>query len=56
MLAKERQNKIYSLLQSNGAVTVANLIKIFDVSIETVRRDLLYMEKEGFLSWVCRYC
>ena len=52
MLAKERQNKIYSLLQSNGAVTVANLIKVFDVSIETVRRDLLYMEKAGLLSRV----
>ncbi|MBR2471928.1 MAG: DeoR/GlpR transcriptional regulator [Clostridia bacterium] len=52
MLAKERQNKILSMLQSNGAVTVANLIKIFDVSIETVRRDLLCMEKEGVLSRV----
>ncbi|MBR2846867.1 MAG: DeoR/GlpR transcriptional regulator [Clostridia bacterium] len=52
MLAKERQNKIYSLLQRNGAVTVANLIKVFDVSIETVRRDLLLMEKEGLLNRV----
>lgn len=52
MLAKERQNRIYSLLQSNGAVTVSNLMKIFDVSIETVRRDLLYMEQEGLLSRV----
>lgn len=52
MLAKERQNKIYSLIQSGGAVTVSNLIKIFNVSIETVRRDLLLMEKEGLLSRV----
>lgn len=45
MFAKERQNKIYDMIKSNGSVTTSELVKIFNVSIETIRRDLLYMEK-----------
>ncbi len=52
MFAKERQDKIYELLQKNNAVTTANLVKIFNVSVETIRRDLLDMEKQGVLSRV----
>lgn len=52
MFAKERQNKIYELLKSNGAVTTSGLIQRFGVSIETIRRDLLYMEEKGLLSRV----
>lgn len=49
MLAKERQDKIYSLLQQNGAVTTLDLVNTFQVSIETIRRDLLYMEQSKLL-------
>ncbi len=52
MLAKERRDKIYALLRQNGAVTVAALVKQFDVSIETIRRDLLHMEGERLLQRV----
>lgn len=52
MLAKERQNLISNLLKTDGAVMVSDLVQRFDVSVETVRRDLLAMEKEGLLARV----
>ena len=52
MFANERQEKIYELLQKNGAVTTSGLVEAFKVSIETVRRDLLNMELEGRLKRV----
>lgn len=52
MLARERQRKIYEMIELKGAVTTSKLMEIFDVSIETVRRDLLLMEREGKLSRV----
>lgn len=52
LFAKERQDVIYEMILKNNAVTVANLVEKFAVSIETVRRDLLDMEKQGFLTRV----
>lgn len=52
MFAKERQDKIYSLVSKNGAVETAALVKTFNVSIETVRRDLLFMENQKLLKRV----
>ncbi len=52
MLSKERQNIIHSLIKRNGAVTTSNLVKKFDVSLETIRRDLLFMEQSGLLTRV----
>ncbi len=49
MLANERRRKINELIQRNGAVTTANLVETFKVSVETVRRDLLEMEEAGSL-------
>lgn len=49
MLANTRQDAIRSLLRTEGAVTVNRLVEEFNVSIETVRRDLLAMEKAGLL-------
>lgn len=49
MLAKERQDKIYNIIKSSGAVTTSRLVEIFNVSLETVRRDLLCMEQRGQL-------
>ncbi len=47
MLANERHKKIEKMLSENGAVLVSELVSRFAVSIETVRRDLLFMEAEG---------
>lgn len=52
MLAIDRQNKILEMLNEGGSVKVSKLIKLFNVSIETVRRDLEYLEKEGLLKRV----
>lgn len=52
MFAQNRHNKIIEKLQKNGAVTTKNLIKEFNVSVETIRRDLLYMEQQGMLKRV----
>ena len=52
MLAKERQELIQNLLRSNGAVTTSELMERFNVSVETVRRDLLVMERAGSLQRV----
>lgn len=49
MLANRRHEIIMNLLRSEGAVTVSHLVKEFGVSLETVRRDLLLLEKEGLL-------
>ena len=49
MFAKERQDKIYELVQRDGAILTSRLVKEFGVSIETIRRDLLSMEQHGQL-------
>lgn len=49
MFAIERQKEIHDLIRKNGAVTVVELVKRFSVSIETIRRDLLYMEQKKLL-------
>lgn len=52
MLAKERQEQICKMLRKNGAVTASKLVVQFAVSLETIRRDLLEMEREGRLTRV----
>ncbi|NME35724.1 MULTISPECIES: DeoR/GlpR family DNA-binding transcription regulator [Fusobacterium] len=47
MLANDRQNKIIEILERDGSVKVSNLVTLFDVSLETVRRDLDVLEKKG---------
>ncbi len=52
MFATERQAKIYEMICKNDAVSTSNLVKKFGVSIETIRRDLLEMEKQNQLKRV----
>jgi len=52
MLAKERQEKIVERIRKNGAVTTEELVRDLCVSSETVRRDLLVLEKKGLLQRV----
>ncbi len=49
MFANERMAYICDLLKKNGAVTTANLSSTLGVSIETIRKDLLMLEKEDRL-------
>ncbi len=52
LFASERYEKILDLIQKQGSVTVAELMEMFDISIETVRRDLLQLEKARLLDRV----
>ena len=47
MLAIERRNAILARLNSEGKVIVANLSREFDVTEETIRRDLEKLDSEG---------
>jgi len=52
LFAKERHEEINKMIRRDKSVRVANLMKHFNVSIETIRRDLEYMEKQGLLTRV----
>ena len=47
MLAIERRNAILSKLQAEKKVVVSDLSTLFDVTEETIRRDLEKLENEG---------
>lgn len=46
-LTLERRNKLAQILVSEGSVKVGKLAEMFNVSTETIRKDLLYLEQEG---------
>lgn len=52
MFAKERQALISGMVKKDGAVTTGALVEKLGVSVETVRRDLLELEKRGSLTRV----
>ena len=49
MFAIERRNAILAALKEEKHVVVSELAKQFDVSEETIRRDLDKLEKEGYV-------
>lgn len=49
MLAIERRNAILEKLQAERRVVVSELSILFDVSEETIRRDLEKLENEGYV-------
>lgn len=48
MLAIERRNEILEKLQAERRVVVSELSQLYDVSEETIRRDLEKLENDGF--------
>ena len=52
MLTSERRKAIAEIVKRESAVTTTALLQIFDVSTETIRKDLLYLEDKGLLSRV----
>lgn len=44
---QERRNYIENKLRSEGRIGVSELSSLFDVSSETIRKDLKYLEKKG---------
>ncbi len=49
---QDRRKQITDLINKNGTVSNAELMERFGISIETVRRDLSYLEKKGCLERV----
>ena len=47
MIATERRNKLMSIIDTYGSVKVAEIAKIFNVSTETIRKDLKYLSAQG---------
>ena len=49
MLAEDRCKKILDILDSMGSVTVQQLMDELEISESTIRRDLVAMDKKGYL-------
>lgn len=49
MLADERRSQIANMVKQEHAVTTSELVERFQVSLETIRRDLEGMEQQGLL-------
>jgi DeoR/GlpR family transcriptional regulator of sugar metabolism len=49
---QERRNEIVKLIDGQGTATNTELMRRFDISIETVRRDLAHLEKQGLIERV----
>lgn len=49
---QDRRSQIVELINMQGTVKNEELMQKFRISIETVRRDLNYLEKQGFLERV----
>lgn len=47
MYAEERQQQIAQMIEGTGMVSIAELSKRFDVSTESIRRDLRALEQQG---------
>lgn len=50
MLAIERRNLIFDMLQRDKRVVVSELSSLFNVSEETIRRDLEKLSEEGYVT------
>lgn len=51
-MLQERRSKIIDKIQQDNVVKVSELMEEFGVSIETIRRDLEYLEKHDYLKRV----
>ncbi len=49
MYAEERRQEIVSLARADGRVSVADVASRFDVTTETIRRDLEVLDRSGLL-------
>lgn len=49
---QERRNKIAEMLENNPTIKNSEIMEEFGISIETVRRDLAFLEKQGILERV----
>ena len=55
MLTTERQRHIKELALKNGEISIADLAVRFDVSIETIRRDINFLSEKNILKFESRF-
>ena len=48
-MKSDRHNQIVNMIARDGMVKNPQLMEMFDISIETVRRDLEFLEQQGYL-------
>lgn len=48
-MIQDRRNQIIDMITQQRTIKNAQLMERFDISIETVRRDLEYLEQQGYL-------
>jgi DeoR family transcriptional regulator of aga operon/DeoR family fructose operon transcriptional repressor len=46
-LTADRRNRMAQILLKNGSIKVGEMAEFFDVSTETIRKDIIYLEKMG---------
>lgn len=49
MFQEQRRESILNLIRENGSCRVTELSKIFSVTEQTIRQDLVYLEKTGLI-------
>lgn len=52
MLSEERYRYIENMIHTHGSVSTLDIARVFDVSTETIRRDLAQLEERGILERV----
>lgn len=50
LMAGERQREIVKLLSDTGSLRISDLVETFEVSDETIRRDLAILQEQGLLT------
>ena len=49
LTTQERRNKILGMIVENGSVKNADLVSLFQVSAETIRKDMTFLEQQGLI-------
>ena len=49
MIVEERRQKVIDLVSERGFIALADLAKELQTSESTIRRDLDYLDQEGFV-------
>ncbi|BEU88624.1 DeoR/GlpR family DNA-binding transcription regulator [Selenomonas sp. TAMA-11512] len=49
MITAERRNRIAEHIIANGSIKAGELARTFGVSTETIRKDLIYLDREGIV-------
>ncbi len=49
IITAERRNKLAQIIVSNGSARIGEMAKLFGVSTETIRKDLIFLDEKGII-------